>query len=407
MDNDKLGEKPRDEFFIENRRKVHCPLQNNSVNEMATTVKSEKFFKSNKNFGMSVLNNLNKKKRVNMMRATVQVGMDKLDADFVSLPPPAQFEEIDFQEDDILADIQPDTDLVGIGGFDEIYRERKCRYCRRRFMFRETYDEHVNECLEKKFINFIYEINYYLELKTNGTITSNQFIQKMIVALKSNLEMLLKYCDDLVFPHVVTIGVDGGVDGRPTATEGIREEINTRLNKVMNVCKTMFVSSTNTNTDDRSNSTSSSSTPLDYNKVTNSFFSPVPKMCCPICVIDFDDLGTFERHNIEHHYQVQSKSSNEANLSNMKLIELFENQDGLVEGEDFNSNLEKPKIFNRFSTTQPNKVHEKITVMKSLDPLLILLSNFDTQKSVCCTKCDKKFATISHLDIHVQKNHTN
>ncbi|XP_055693479.1 uncharacterized protein LOC129795939 [Lutzomyia longipalpis] len=75
--------------------------------------------------------------------------------------------------------------------------ERKCRYCRMRFMFEETYDEHTSVCIHRRFAIFINQCNQVYEMKIEGTITPHEFIRRMVFLLQTNQDILdrLQACE--------------------------------------------------------------------------------------------------------------------------------------------------------------------------------------------------------------------
>ncbi|XP_059622618.1 uncharacterized protein LOC132265851 [Phlebotomus argentipes] len=73
--------------------------------------------------------------------------------------------------------------------------ERKCLFCRMRFMFEETYEEHTDQCLLKRFTEFINQCNQVLQLKVEDKITHHEFVRRMVFMLQSNQDILDKLSD--------------------------------------------------------------------------------------------------------------------------------------------------------------------------------------------------------------------
>lgn len=90
-----------------------------------------------------------------------------------------------FTEDDISDDIAK----IIINEPDEM-RERKCEACRRRFMLKESFEQHLKECIELKLLVFITENHQLLVIRKNRTISAHDYVRRTIFSLKKLVKSL-------------------------------------------------------------------------------------------------------------------------------------------------------------------------------------------------------------------------
>lgn len=90
-----------------------------------------------------------------------------------------------FTEDDISDDIAK----IIINEPDEM-RERKCEACRRRFMLKESFEQHLKECIELKLLKFITENHHLLTIRTARTISAHDYVRRTIFSLKKLVKSL-------------------------------------------------------------------------------------------------------------------------------------------------------------------------------------------------------------------------
>lgn len=114
------------------------------------------------------------------------------------------YREKNFQEDDIM-DFDELKDAITIN-IPESCKERKCRACFRRFMFEETYKEHIDTCIEYKFLTTIEEINRLLDIRRGKAISPHEFIRRMIFCLRKTCEWLKANCGDMLLPDLLQNG---------------------------------------------------------------------------------------------------------------------------------------------------------------------------------------------------------
>lgn len=292
-----------------------------------------------------------------------------------------------FVEDDItLLDIFQNNEITFV--IPENFKERKCIYCRRLFMFEESYEEHIRECIQATLQLFTKQITNLTELKENKEISSHEFIRRMIYCLKKNATTLNDYSED-IFKF--------SVQDNEIFEENLQETIRIETNKV--------TTSTPNKLDDsrylnnlllnkqlcRNMNSNKLSLPLE-NTVQNIFPSAqfLQKTKCRYCQQLFENISELERHNQIYH---QNPTKIDGNIS--QLIDLIESQtDGFIDLLDIpqKQNFVNPIAFrksNQGFTSNQNQLNYR-----------------SENKFVKCTRCNAKFLTITHLDDHVFKNHT-
>lgn len=96
------------------------------------------------------------------------------------------YKEKSFTEDDI-TDFVSKSVVITIP--DEM-RERKCDACKQRFMLKESYDQHLKECIELKLNKFVMEGYQLLAMRKSRALSANEFNRRMIFALKKMVKSL-------------------------------------------------------------------------------------------------------------------------------------------------------------------------------------------------------------------------
>ncbi|XP_067624406.1 uncharacterized protein [Eurosta solidaginis] len=112
------------------------------------------------------------------------------------------YTEKNFEEDDIM-NIEQLRDAITIN-IPESCKERKCRACFRRFMFEDSYTEHMSTCIEHKFLEYIEENCRLLALRRAKRISPHEFIRRMIFCIRKTCEWLKKAnCGDIILPDLL------------------------------------------------------------------------------------------------------------------------------------------------------------------------------------------------------------
>lgn len=93
------------------------------------------------------------------------------------------YEETTFVEDDMTQFGEHETSGIEIN-HPEVFRERKCGFCLKRFMLEDTYDDHLDDCIFRTLLEFIKDSNYIVRLKDEVAISNHEFIRRMIFAIQ-------------------------------------------------------------------------------------------------------------------------------------------------------------------------------------------------------------------------------
>ncbi|XP_052889131.1 uncharacterized protein LOC128297516 [Anopheles moucheti] len=132
------------------------------------------------------------------------------------------YREKEFIEDDVM-------DLDGLQehgvtfALPEDYKEKKCFACRKRFMFSETYAEHLTECLLYKLTEAIRTLYHIMFLREQSAISAFEFIRRAVFTVRKCYRLVLSYDGELDEDDGVGEpgdGTEGGVaesamDGKP------------------------------------------------------------------------------------------------------------------------------------------------------------------------------------------------
>lgn len=94
-----------------------------------------------------------------------------------------------FTEDDI-SDIGRNGDRKFIITVPDEMRERKCDACRKRFMLKESFEQHLKECIELKLLVFITESHQLLTIRKAKSLSAHEFVRRMIFSLKKMIKSL-------------------------------------------------------------------------------------------------------------------------------------------------------------------------------------------------------------------------
>lgn len=95
------------------------------------------------------------------------------------------YSEKPFEEDDI-----SNFDGIGINEPEDDHKERKCYACSRRFMLNDSFDDHMKECILAKLLNFITDCYQLSIIKKHKAISAQEFIRRMIFAVKNIVKSL-------------------------------------------------------------------------------------------------------------------------------------------------------------------------------------------------------------------------
>lgn len=109
------------------------------------------------------------------------------------------YKEKKFEEDDIsdFSLVKSATSKILVTIPNEM-RERKCDACRKRFMLKETFDQHLKECIELKLLTFITEGYQLLMIRKVRTLSANDFVRRVIFSLKKLVKSLTLCHNEIV-----------------------------------------------------------------------------------------------------------------------------------------------------------------------------------------------------------------
>lgn len=111
------------------------------------------------------------------------------------------YKEKNFEEDDIM-DLDELKDAITIN-IPSTCKEHKCSFCFKRFMFEESFSEHIKACIEYKFATFLEEMNNLLYIRRAKEISPHEFIRRMIFSLRKTCEWLKENCIDSTLPDLL------------------------------------------------------------------------------------------------------------------------------------------------------------------------------------------------------------
>ncbi|XP_058129955.1 uncharacterized protein LOC131286858 [Anopheles ziemanni] len=268
------------------------------------------------------------------------------------------YREKAFVEDDVM-------DLNGLDGhgitftLPEDYKEKKCFACRKRFMFTETYSQHLTECLLYKLAESIRSLHHIMFLREQGAISAFEFIRRGVFTIRKSYQLVLTY--------------DGELDGVDTseAAVGVDETNGTNFK-----------------------SHSQSSSP-EEDPVVDRFLQA--RTYGRIELDSFSDGGSSGSPKAKALPQLSRLAGSMNNNTVPPLVTPFlQNQHrsthqplGPTFVTSMGSHSNVDIIKNRLTKTEAEEVNE---------------SN-DRYKTIKCKQCDARFFTISHLDEHTIKVH--
>lgn len=263
------------------------------------------------------------------------------------------YREKEFVEDDVM-----DLDGLQEHGvtftLPEDYKEKKCFACRKRFMFSETYSQHLTECLMYKLTEAIRALYHIMYLREQSAISAFEFIRRAVFTVRKSYHLVLSY--------------DGELDGEDIV--GDTEE--------------------NTNEIDESQ--------LDAGSRSSSG-ELIPR-------------HTFGGHELDS----LNKSDPFATPKSKHLPEAYDSAGGMnnrtqplvMVGSAFTHPVTQRPVSGTIATAMA--LHSNVDIIKNrltkTGPEEVNESNAnDRYKTIKCKQCEARFYTISHLDEHTIKVH--
>lgn len=240
----------------------------------------------------------------------------------------------------------------------EVFRERKCGFCLKRFMLEDTYDEHLDSCLYRTLIEFIKDSNYIVRLKDEVAISNHEFIRRMVFAI----QRVNKAIRGMHLPASVGLLID-------------------------DQSKEAAVPNNNNNSP---------------GKV---FQHPPPPVLTP-------KVSHFFQQSFKYPPPPLPMSKNANNSNNNGNISPFipynrptrrKNEDNLFFKDNFTP---KNQRSSRLTSSSNNRSSSGSIILQTPSPVNSSASDSSGIRRVVCKFCDKTFLTITHLDGHMIKDHT-
>lgn len=267
------------------------------------------------------------------------------------------YEEKNFVEDDMT---KFEDGMYGIEiNHPEVFKERKCSFCLKKFMLEESYDDHLDECLFRTLIEFVKDSNYIVRLKDEIAISNHEFIRRMVFAIQR--------------VHKAIRGMQ--LPASATLTDEIPSEVSSRR----------------------------SETPPG---------KPQPPMIAPKVLHFFQQQQSMRppatppmHYGARNYYTQQQQQFIPHHQPNLRTKEgnSFRHSNNFVANRS-------PQSFININTQNRNSYFNKRTnsVSSSRGSLQTPspTSSDGSSRRVVCKYCDKTFLTISHLDGHMIKEHT-
>lgn len=259
------------------------------------------------------------------------------------------YEEKTFVEDDMT---QFDAE-VGIEiSHPEIFRERKCGFCLKRFMLEDTYDDHLDDCIFRTLLEFIKDSNYIVRLKDEVAISNHEFIRRMVFAIqrvnKAIKGMHLPASVGLLVDQPLTEPVpNSGTPGNffPTAPPKIAPKVNEFFQRCFR-------------------NPQRPPPPIGHGNHSPLFPYPPPKIIS-------DRVNSFRNGSPRNPHQRQSPHRQRGTTSSSN-----------------------------------NRSSSGSIILQTPSPVHSSASDSSGMRRVVCKFCDKTFLTITHLDGHMIKEHT-
>uniref|UniRef100_A0A182NPN6 ZAD domain-containing protein n=1 Tax=Anopheles dirus TaxID=7168 RepID=A0A182NPN6_9DIPT len=257
------------------------------------------------------------------------------------------YREKEFIEDDVM-----DLDGLQEHGvtftLPEDYKEKKCFACRKRFMFSETYAEHLTECLLYKITEAIRTLYHIMYLREQSSISAFEFIRRAVFTVRKCYRLVLSYDGE------VDEEDGGGVDEPVEVTDG-----GTGLDAADFIPTRAYRQRATVELDSVSDSGSSGESPKT---------KPLPEMF---------------RYALGMN---NSRAHTQAATGMPQVPPILRPPDSFT--------MPHPNvdiIKNRLTKTGAEEVNES--------------SANDRYKTIKCKQCEARFFTISHLDEHMIKAH--
>ncbi|XP_017116748.1 uncharacterized protein LOC108138784 [Drosophila elegans] len=133
------------------------------------------------------------------------------------------YSETNFEEDDPMEQDQLQLRDIKVNIPEPMWKERKCPACSKRFMFEDSQQSHLDNCVEYQFVTFVAEVTKLLEIRRQKMVSPHEFIRRMIFALHKTCTWLQEHSiDSLLAEKLNQVKVS---NGEKTAEATIPAEI--------------------------------------------------------------------------------------------------------------------------------------------------------------------------------------
>ncbi|KAH8412186.1 hypothetical protein KR009_000350 [Drosophila setifemur] len=126
------------------------------------------------------------------------------------------YSETNFEEDDPMEQAQLRDIKVNIP--EPMWKERKCPACSKRFMFEESQQSHVDNCVEHQFFVLVAEVTKLLDIRRQKMVSPHEFIRRMIFTLHKTCTWLQEHSiDSQLAEQLHQVKVSNGEKGTEAA----------------------------------------------------------------------------------------------------------------------------------------------------------------------------------------------
>ncbi|XP_017061076.1 uncharacterized protein LOC108101287 [Drosophila ficusphila] len=121
------------------------------------------------------------------------------------------YSETNFEEDDPMEQDQVQLRDIKVNIPEPMWRERKCPACSKRFMFEDSQESHLDNCVEYQFVTFVTEVAKLLEIRRQKMVSPHEFIRRMIFVLHKTCTWLQEHSiDSLLAEKLNQVKVSNG-----------------------------------------------------------------------------------------------------------------------------------------------------------------------------------------------------
>ncbi|XP_016945909.3 uncharacterized protein [Drosophila suzukii] len=121
------------------------------------------------------------------------------------------YSETNFEEDDPMEQDQLQLRDIKVNIPEPMWKERKCPACSKRFMFEESQQSHLDNCVEYQFVTFVNEVTKLMDIRRQKMVSPHEFIRRMIFALHKTCTWLQEHSiESLLAEKINQVKVSNG-----------------------------------------------------------------------------------------------------------------------------------------------------------------------------------------------------